>query len=64
MRRFWDAFREPWDSLDTRIDQVREAGDLLVPLGVFVGHARSGKVGRVSWFPTWAEALEAVGPRE
>ena len=80
LRRFWEVFREPWESIQIRIDQVREAGDQVVSLCLFEGHARDGmivrreaaavwtirdgKVARVVWFGTHAEALEAVGLSE
>ena len=80
MRRFWEVFHEPWESIQIRIDQVREAGEQVVSLCLFEGRARDGmivrreaaavwtirdgKVGRVVWFGTHAEALEAVGLSE
>ena len=80
LRRFWDVFREPWESLQIRVDEVREVGDQLVSLGVFEGHAREGMsvrreaawtwrfaddlVVRVDAYGSWNEALEAVGLSE
>ena len=80
LRRFWDAFREPWESIQVRIDQVREAGDQLVSLCVFEAHAREGMTVRreVAWtwrladdlfvrvdsYGGWNEALEAAGLSE
>ncbi len=80
LRRFWTTFREPWESLQVRIDQMREVGDDVVLLGTFDGHARDGmSVQReVAWvwrfvndlcvrvdaYGTWKEALEAAGLRE
>jgi ketosteroid isomerase-like protein len=34
------------------------------PLAGVFSDFRYGKIGRVSWFPTWAQALEAVGLSE
>ena len=42
LRRFWTTFREPWESLQVRVDQVRDLGDQIVLLGTFEGHARDG----------------------
>ena len=42
MRRFWTIFREPWESLQVRVDQVRDLDDDIVLLGTFEGHARDG----------------------
>ncbi len=80
LRRFWTTFREPWESLQVRIDQMREVGDDVVMLGTFDGHARDGmRVQReVAWvwrfvddlcvradaYGTWKEALEAAGLSE
>ena len=80
LRRFWTAFREPWESLHIRIDQARDLGDDVVVLGTFEGHARDGMSVRreVAWifrfddglntravaYGTWEEALEAAGLRE
>jgi ketosteroid isomerase-like protein len=79
-RHFWDVFREPWESIQVRIDQVREVGDQLVSFCVFEGYAREGMTVRreVAWtwrladdlfvrvdaYGSWNEALEAVGLRE
>ena len=76
MYRFWREFREPWETMLIRVDEVREAGEVIVSLCTFEGHARDGmKVEReVAWiwhfadgrfvrvesFPGWAEALEAA----
>ena len=80
MRRFWNTFREPWESLEIRVDRVREVGDEVLVLGTFEAHARDGmrverKVGYVSRFvddlvarvdayKTWEEALKAAGLSE
>jgi ketosteroid isomerase-like protein len=80
LRHFWSVFREPWESIQVRIDQVREADDQLVSLCVFEAHARDGMTVRrvVAWswqfvdhlfvrvdaYGDWNEALEAVGLRE
>ena len=80
LRRFWTTFREPWESLQIRIDQVRDLGDDVLVLGTFEGHARDGmSVQReVGWvfrfhdglathaqgYATWQEALEAAGLEE
>jgi ketosteroid isomerase-like protein len=51
LRHFWDVFREPWESIQVRVDQVREVGDQLVSLCVWEGHAREGMTVRreVAW---------------
>jgi len=80
LRRFWNTFREPWESLQIRIDQAREVGDEVVVLGTFEGHARDGmsvkrEVGwifrfvdglcvQVEGYATWKKALEAAGLSE
>ncbi len=80
LRRFWTAFREPWESLQIHIDHVRDLGDEVLVLGTFEGHAREGmSVQReVAWifrfadglatrahgYATWKEALEAAGLQE
>jgi ketosteroid isomerase-like protein len=80
LRRFWTSFREPWESLQIRIDQVRGVGDDVLALGTFEGHARDGmSVQReVAWiyrfvdhlntradaYGTWKEALVAAGLEE
>jgi hypothetical protein len=76
LRRFWTTFREPWESLHIRVDQVREVGNVVVVLGTVEGHARDGMTVereaawdwrfvddrsiRVKAHATWKEALEAV----
>jgi ketosteroid isomerase-like protein len=42
LRRFWATFREPWESLEVRIEQLRELGDKVLVLATFEGHAREG----------------------
>ena len=80
LRRMWTTFREPWESLQVRVDQEREVGDEVVVLGTLEGHARDGmSVEReVAWifrfvddlcvqveaYATWKEALEAAGLSE
>ncbi|MDQ4040156.1 MAG: nuclear transport factor 2 family protein [Actinomycetota bacterium] len=77
LRHFWEVMREPWESLQIRIEQVREVDDQLVSLCVFEGHAREGMTVRreVAWisrfadelivradaYGSWDEAVEAVG---
>ena len=80
MRKFWDDFRSPWESLQIVIDHFRETGDQIVALYRFeaVGRdglrvhrdaanvltLRDGLAIRIEAHGTWATALEAVGLRE
>ena len=80
LSRFWSTFREPWESLHVRVDQVSEVGDEVVSLCTFEGHARDEMTVRreVAWtwrfsdhlnthvetYGSWKEALEAVGLSE
>jgi ketosteroid isomerase-like protein len=80
LSRFWSAFREPWESLQIRVDQAHEVGDEVVTLCTFEGHARDGMTVRreVAWiwrfvddqcvradaYGSWKEALQAAGLRE
>ena len=72
--RFWQTFREPFESIRIHVDEVREVRDLVVPLCTFEGHARDGMTvrrdaastwqfedglyRRARWYGSWAEALE------
>ena len=80
LRRFWESFREPWESLHVRVDETRDIGDEVVALCTFEGHARDGMTVRreVAWiwrfvnqqsvradaYGSWKEALDAAGLRE
>ena len=80
MRRFWTSFREPWERLQIRVDETREAGDKVVVLATFEAQARDGmslqrEASWVVWLTgdliaqmqshaSWHEALEAVGLSE
>jgi ketosteroid isomerase-like protein len=80
LRRFWTTFREPWESIHVRIDQIREVGEDVVLLGTFAGHARDEMsvqrevawiwrfvddvCVRVNSYGSWKEALEAAGLTE
>ena len=79
-RRFWTTFREPWESLQIHVDQVRDLGDEVLVLGTFEGRARDGMIveREVAWifrfvdglatraegYAAWKEALEAAGLEE
>jgi ketosteroid isomerase-like protein len=76
MRRFWDDFRSPWDSLRIVIDDLRESGDQIVALYRFeaVGRdgltvhrdaanvitLRDGLAIRIDAYGSWEAALEAA----
>ena len=80
LRRFWRAFREPWESLEIHIDETRETGDEVLALCTFEGHARDGmtvrrevaylfrfvnnQTTRADSYGSWKEALEVVGLSE
>ena len=80
LRRFWTTFREPWESLQIHVDQVRDLGDEVLVLGNFEGRARDGMIveREVAWifrfvdglvtraegYAAWKEALEAAGLEE
>lgn len=77
MRKFWNDFREPWQSLAIPIDHFRERGDRIVALFHFeaVGRdglslhrqaanvltLREGLAIRIDAHASWRSALEAVG---
>jgi ketosteroid isomerase-like protein len=77
MRRFWEDFRGPWESLRIAMDDLRESGDQIVALYRFeaVGRdgltvqreaanvitLRDGIAVRVDAHGSWQAALEAVG---
>jgi ketosteroid isomerase-like protein len=80
MRKYWDDFRGPWESVRIVIDQFREQGDQLVALFRFeaVGRdglsvhreaaniltVRHGLAIRIDSYGSWDDALEAVGLSE
>jgi ketosteroid isomerase-like protein len=77
MRRFWDDFRKPWESLRIAIDHFRERGDQIVALYTFEAVGRDGLsvhreaanvltirdrlAIRIDAYGSWQTALEAVG---
>jgi ketosteroid isomerase-like protein len=77
MRKFWEDFRSPWQSLRIVIDHFRERGDRIVALYRFeaVGRdglavkreaanvllLRDGLAVRVEAHGSWKTALETVG---
>ena len=77
MRKFWDDFREPWQSLAIAIDHFREQGDRIVALYNFEAVGRDGLsvhreaanvltvrdalAVRIDAHGSWRAALEAVG---
>jgi ketosteroid isomerase-like protein len=77
MRRFWEDFGSPWDSLRIVIDDLRESGDQIVALFRFeaVGRDgltvhrdaanvitfRDGLAIRIDAYGSWETGLEAVG---
>jgi ketosteroid isomerase-like protein len=77
LRRFWTAFREPWESLHIQVDQAREVGDDVVVLATFEAHGRDGisvhrevawiwrfvdeMAARVDAYASWEAAREAAG---
>jgi ketosteroid isomerase-like protein len=77
MRKFWDDFRSPWQSLRIMMDDIRERGDRIVALyrfeavgrdgltlqreGANVITLRDGIAIRIDAHASWKTALEAVG---
>lgn len=77
IRKFWDDFRSPWQSLEIAIDHFRERGERIVALYNFeaVGRdglsvhreaanvltVRDGLAVRIDAHGSWQAALEAVG---
>jgi ketosteroid isomerase-like protein len=77
MRKFWDDFRSPWQSLRIMMDDIRERGDRIVALYTFeaVGRdgltlqreganvitLRDGIAIRIDAHASWKTALDAVG---
>jgi ketosteroid isomerase-like protein len=80
MRKFWEDFRSPWESLRIVMDHFRESGDQIVALYRFEAVGRDGlKVHReaanvitlrdglaktIEAHGSWETALEAAGLRE
>jgi ketosteroid isomerase-like protein len=77
MRKFWDDFRSPWQSLRIMMDDIRERGDRIVALyrfeavgrdgltlqreGANVITLRDGIAIRIDAHASWKTALDAVG---
>jgi ketosteroid isomerase-like protein len=77
MRKFWDDFRSPWQSLRIMMDDIRERGDRIVALyrfeavgrdgltlqreGANVITRRDGIAIRIDAHASWKTALDAVG---
>jgi hypothetical protein len=77
MRKFWEDFRSPWQSLQIVIDHFREKGDQIVALYRFEAVGRDGLTVhreaanvltlqdglavRIDAHGSWETALEAIG---
>jgi ketosteroid isomerase-like protein len=79
LRRYWRDWHEAWESYESELGELVDAGDHVVSLTIEHGRGRksgveverqqsagvwtveNGRVVRVVWFPTRADALKAAG---
>ena len=77
LRRYWEDFRGPWESLRMDVEEIRESGDRVIALFNFEAFGRGGMrvrrkaanvityrdglVVRVDAHGEWIEALAAAG---
>jgi ketosteroid isomerase-like protein len=57
IRDVMGGWSDSFDDYTAVFDEIRDLGDTVVLLG-------GGRIGKQSFFPSWEEALEAVGLRE
>jgi ketosteroid isomerase-like protein len=80
MRKLWTDMRGPWEKLHISIERIEDLGDVVLALFIFEATGRDGITATQKWahvvkfdpgkttvtenYPSWSEALKAVGLEE